>query len=1189
MQRVRRPNKWFESFDKVSNWILIALMVVGVLFVLVDAVLIAGLFLQSVGISPVHWFARPTPVVAPAMQIAPAEGSPGATITVTGQGWKANEPLVVELGDPAGTCSSQVVAVPNAGQDGSFRDRFSLPGEGCWASLVRVVVIARSPETGTKVTAEFRVLAPLQTPTPTATWTPVDEPTSTATPTPTAEPAATPTATSTRVVWPTATPTPAIVDWRGEYFGNVGLIGMARVVRNDRASDRTAGIDFDWGDGAPAAGLPADGFSARWTRVQAFEEGLYRFRTAVDDGLRLYVDGNLVIDEWRDGAWRQVTADRRMTAGAHTLRVEYYERSGVAAVQVRWEKVAAYPDWKGEYWPNLSLQGTPVLVRNDPAPPGALGIDFDWKQGSPGGAIPGDSFSARWTRQVALDAGTYRFHVLVDDGVRLWLNDRLIIDAWADHNAQEFVTDYLLARGTHALRVEYYERIGNARIRAWWEKVPSPSYPDWKGEYWPNRTLSGDVTLLRNDRDPAGALGLNFDWGTGAPSPSLPTDDFSARWTRQADFDASTYRFHVLADDGVRLWVDGQLLIDKWQDQHPTEFTADRAMVRGARSIKVEYYEHTGSARLKVWWEKVPASYPDWKGEYWSNSDLSGSPSLVRNDRAVDFGWGAGSPAAGLAADRFSARWTRQVTFQPGVYRLLAWADDGIRVYVDGKVVLDEWHNSSGDQVYGVDVPLNGVHAIEVQYFEQTGDAKIRFWWQRIGDSPTPVPLPSVHLSSGTYTVDEGAGTATITVLLSAASERTVTVNYTTSGGTATPGSDYIVAGGTLTFAPGVTSRTFAVNVIDDAQDEENETVVLVLSDPVNAQLGAAYQATLTIVDNDAAPPSPDVRFDAATYSADEGAGMATVTVVLGAASDRVVTVDYTTLAGTADAGSDYEAAHGTLTFDPSVTSRTFTVSIMDDTVDELDETVVLVLSSPINAQLGTPYQSTLTIVDNDIPPSPPEVQFGAATYSADEGAGTVTITVVLSAASERTATVNYATSDGTASAGSDYTAANGTLTFDPGATSQTFSVSIVDDVADEKDETVVLALGSPANAVLGTLSQATLVILDDDPAQPPPAAEGIFLNEVLPVPVGTDWDGNGVADERDEWVELYNAGTASIDLSNWFLDDAEGESDPYQIPDGTVLEPGAFLVLYQQETGIVLGDGGDTARLLDRARFSTW
>jgi hypothetical protein len=362
-------------------------------------------------------------------------------------------------------------------------------------------------------------------------------------------------------------------------------------------------------------------------------------------------------------------------------------------------------------------------VRNDPT------LAFDWGQGTPGRAIPSDSFSARWTRRLNFDAGTYRFHVLVDDGVRVWLDSRLIVDAWSDHDSVNLTADYTLAQGSYTIKVEYYERIGNARVWVWWEKVADPSRPDWTGEYWNNRDLSGEPVLARNDR------AIDFNWGSGSPSSILPTDSFSARWIRRRHYDAGTYRFHALADDGVRMWVDGRLIIDAWRDQQPSEYTKDVALTQGTHTLRVEYYENSGGARLRVWTEKVTvSSYPQWKGEYWANRTLSGTPVLVRNDEQVRFDWKDGSPALGVPKDSFSVRWSRQETFSAGRYRFSVLADDGIRVRIDGQLILDEWHDSRGDEVYSMDLSLDGVRNIVVEYYERGGDARVHFWWNRIGD-----------------------------------------------------------------------------------------------------------------------------------------------------------------------------------------------------------------------------------------------------------------------------------------------------------------------------------------------------------------------------------------------------------------------------------------------------------------------
>ena len=341
-----------------------------------------------------------------------------------------------------------------------------------------------------------------------------------------------------------------------------------------------------------------------------------------------------------------------------------------------------------------------------------------------------------------------------------------------------------------------------------------------------------------------------------------------------------------------------------------------------------------------------------------------------------------------------------------------------------------------------------------------------------IRDNDAP---PTVQFSTTALTVDEGVGTAIITATLSGPSGLTVTVPYATSNGTATAGSDYTVISGTLTFVPNQTSQTIRLPIVDDTLDEVDETVALALSTPTNATLGASSTSTVTIRDNDV---PPTVQFSTATLAVNESAGTAVFTATLSTASSLPVTVAYATSDGTANAPADDIPSSGTLTFAPNQTSHTVTVAIVNDTLIEADETVALTLSTPTNASLGTSARTILTINDND---GPPTVRFSAATLTVDEGVGTAVITATLSPASTLPVTVAYATSDGTATAGSDYTPISGTLTFAPNQTSQTITLPITNDTLDEVDETVILTLSTPTNAVVGTAPRTTLTILDND------------------------------------------------------------------------------------------------------------
>ncbi len=390
---------------------------------------------------------------------------------------------------------------------------------------------------------------------------------------------------------PTVTPVPGapppavFANWRGEYFANRDLAGAPAFVRDDPA------IDFTWWGNPALPGLPADDFSVRWTRQLPFDAGTYRFRVTADDGVRLWVGDRLLIDDWREGQTTR-TAEINLAVGPQTVRLEYFERGGEALARLAWERVDAYPDWKGEYWNNAALSGAPVIVRNDAA------LDFAWGQTAPDPRLPADNFSARWTRSLNLEAGTYRFRVLVDDGARLWVDDRLVIDEWRGGASREVTGEVSLSAGAHSLKLEYYDAAVEARARLTWERSGPQTFSDWKGEYWANATLSGTPAVVRNETR------LDFVWGLGAPAANLPGNQFSARWTRTQTFEAGTYTLYAQADDGVRWYVDGQLVLDQWHDSDSGLYSAELTLDAGPHALQVEYYENQYTAQFRAWWTR---------------------------------------------------------------------------------------------------------------------------------------------------------------------------------------------------------------------------------------------------------------------------------------------------------------------------------------------------------------------------------------------------------------------------------------------------------------------------------------------------------------------------------------------------------------------------------------------------------
>jgi hypothetical protein len=128
-----------------------------------------------------------------------------------------------------------------------------------------------------------------------------------------------------------------------------------------------------------------------------------------------------------------------------------------------------------------------------------------------------------------------------------------------------------------------------------------PAYP-WKGKYYVTANFTGESYTFCDTN-------IDFDWGEGKPTPAMPSNDnFSVRWTATANLPSGNYRFHLAGDDGIRLWIDDDLIIDEWHDQSMTEYTAVRYVNGGNHSLRVDYYEHGWDARVSFWWEPAPTN-----------------------------------------------------------------------------------------------------------------------------------------------------------------------------------------------------------------------------------------------------------------------------------------------------------------------------------------------------------------------------------------------------------------------------------------------------------------------------------------------------------------------------------------------------------------------------------------------------
>lgn len=273
---------------------------------------------------------------------------------------------------------------------------------------------------------------------------------------------------------------------------------------------------------------------------------------------------------------------------------------------------------------------TLALSRIDPT------INFDWKRGAPDTKVHSDNFSAEWTGQIlAPETGKYTFTTKSDDGIAVWVNGQKLINAWNNHSTQlDKGTISLNAGQKYDIKVDYYEHGGDAVAQLYWSSpsiaqqvipksylysstvsnsnrsalapvvAPKPASviatgDGLTGNYFNSANLNpSTLALTRIDAS------VNFDWKKGSPSSKVSSDNFSVEWTGQILApETGTYNFATTSDDGVRVWVNGQQLINAWNDHAPRKDQGKITLQAGQKyDIKVNYYERKGGAVMQLYW-----------------------------------------------------------------------------------------------------------------------------------------------------------------------------------------------------------------------------------------------------------------------------------------------------------------------------------------------------------------------------------------------------------------------------------------------------------------------------------------------------------------------------------------------------------------------------------------------------------
>jgi hypothetical protein len=429
----------------------------------------------------------------------------------------------------------------------------------------------------------------------------------------------------------------------------------------------------------------------------------------------------------------------------------------------------------GNYFNGMNFE-TYVSTRKDPS------INFNWGDGSSMAGVKRDTASIRWTGFIEPRyTERYTFYLTSDNGRRLWVNDQLVIDKWLDDWDITYTGEIELEAGKkYTIKIECFENFGGANCKFEWssgsqplEIVPqsqlfSSAAPAVDGT---GKGLTGDYfsgmnfeTHIATRVDPM----VSFNWGDGAPMEGINNDGYTIRWTgaiqpRYSDI----YKFYLTSDNGRRLWIDDQLVIDKWLNDWDITYTGEIALEAGKKyKIRIEYFENNGGANCQFEWssisqprEVVPQSqlFPTYiegngdglTGKYFNRPNFR-SYVATRVDSVINFNWHAGSPMDGVNNDLFSIRWTGAI--QPRYsekYVFYLTSDNGSKLWIDDRLVINDWTNHGVDHPVEIRLKAEKKYNIRIEYFEGTGDANCVFEWSSASQPRQVVPQSQLYSIAG--------------------------------------------------------------------------------------------------------------------------------------------------------------------------------------------------------------------------------------------------------------------------------------------------------------------------------------------------------------------------------------------------------------------------------------------------------
>lgn len=528
-----------------------------------------------------------------------------------------------------------------------------------------------------------------------------------------------------------------------QIFNNSNLLGRPSQTFTDT---RTM---LEWRHAPPVLNAITPGiFSLRGEATLYFNEGAHRFHALHNGGCRMWVDNQLVLDDWNGDNGNGVFIN--IVEGLHTLRTEYKQMGLIPAIGSKtYYKAALHFGWSEEFWlmdfhhdserwdirqqkfPNpdshyeafrtLSLTGNSELQHRFPdttTNPWRLDfnkIDNNLLQVIPAASgMSSDNLSLHIRRRIFVESdGYYSAKLESDDGYRLCVGGVQLLEDHHITGADPQNQDIWLKSGFHDLAVEYANTKWGGKLKFKLEAVK------WATIYFEGTNFE---TLVEQKQ-------LN---DLTEVIPSLPTgmnaNGFSIRANRNVWLPLGRYRFQLRCDKSVRLKVNGATVIDGLAGHGDSSYQSYYEHKGGELKFEVECYNINGDPALSF--QILPEGF---FGEYFRGTTLQKVPNGSALDRnvpiayrfepVIDFDWGSGNRLDRVGSNNFSARWRGKVSLPVGRYRIQLTADDGVRLFVGGRMVIDEWRNQNVT-THSKTIDLVGrLHDIRLEYFEQSGNA----------------------------------------------------------------------------------------------------------------------------------------------------------------------------------------------------------------------------------------------------------------------------------------------------------------------------------------------------------------------------------------------------------------------------------------------------------------------------------